>query len=309
MGQGFDSWASLVTESVWGTAPGSGEVYARLIDETVKLNPSPKFYPGLSGPGRRAKFMGHRRVAGEIKIEPMFQGGTLVMLLHAFGSVGTAGTGPYTHTYAMTNALPVGLNIELSKADTPTGKVFRYDGAMIDSLTIDFAAEEMLTFGASVIAKDRTTDVAASGSPSFPADEPMLFHHSGQLTVVGSAVSIKSGSLTIANNLDADRFFMSQLLSRPKRKGYRDVTGTALVEFEDLTLVDKFALGTQGTMSLSFTDASANQIAFTMAASFLSDAEPVISGEGTVEMPVNFQAIGGNTEFVCVVTCDQAVVA
>lgn len=306
-GYGFESWVSFAEESTWGTAPGSGEIYARLIDESMKKTPTPKFRAGLAGPGRRAKYLGFTRVSGDVQIETLFQGVPALLLKHAFGSVITTGTGPYTHTYAMATALPTGLNMEVSKADVPTGKVFRYDGCLIDALTLNFAAEDELRMVATILAKEQVDDATASGTPSYSTDEPILFHHAGQLTVAGSAVDIKSGSIRLSNTLDRDRFFMSQTLSRPKRKSWRDVTGNATIEFEDLTLVDKFVAGTEGAMSLAFTSGT-NSLTFSMTASFLQDASPIVNREGQIEMDVQFQAIGGNTEAACVLISDQATI-
>lgn len=314
MSYGFDAWASFAPESTWGTDPGTGHVYARLIDESLKLDPSAQMYPSTAGPGRRKKYLGHRRVAGDVQIETMWEGAFLTLLKHAMGSSTPSGTGEITHAFAMTTDLPTGLNIEISKADIPTGKVFRYDGGLIDQLKLDFSAEKQLQATATFVCKDRATNVTASGTPSYPIDEPILFYNFGTLSVAGqSGIDIKGGSLTIANNLDRDRFFMSQTISRPKRKTHREVTGSCTIEFEDVALADALRSGTEGSFLLSWISENlitSNPYFFSISgtASFLTDADPVVNTEGALEVDVAFQLIGGNTEMTASILNGQATV-
>lgn len=315
MGHGMDSWASFTEESVWGTPPGGvADIYAYMLSDSMKIDPSHKFYPGMrTGPGRAAKFLGYERCSGGLQLEGYFEGALPLLLKHAMGSVGSAGADPYTHTFALDRDLPVGLGVEIAKADVEADEVFRYDGCLVNSLSLTFAPESMAVVDVGLIAKTRTTGVARSGAPSFPGDYPILFSDFTSLQVAGiSSIAAKQFSLTINNNLDADRFFMSRALSRPERKTWREVTGSFVVEFDSLDWADALKAGTEGTFALIFTSGTRS---ITIQSSggpttFVTEGEPQVNGEGMLEQTVNFTCLssdGTNEVAVTMITSEATI--
>jgi len=309
-GMGHNSWMSLEKESSYGVRVGTSELYSRIAGgEGIKYNPSPQKRITVSGPGHIGKFPGRIRCGGPITPEISYDGMLGLLLEGAFGSLVTSGAGPdYTHTLAMANELD-SYSAEVCKGDVPTGKVFEYLGGMIDQLAINFETEKQIEIIPTFLFKTRNTNVAKSGTPSFPGDYFPLFYHVSAVDLVGeTSLSVKRGSLLINNNLDKDRFFMARTMSKPKRKaGGRSVTGSIVVEFEDLTILDKFDALTEGSFKFTFTSdvvipatAVYFSLEFTGAASFLTDGEPNVSDDGAIEMTLPFQLTGGNTELAAV---------
>lgn len=299
MGHGMDSWASFTEESEWGTPPGGvADIYAYMIGDSMKINPSHKFYPGMrTGPGRAKKFLGYERCAGGLQLEGYYEGALPLLLKHAMGAVDTTGSDPYTHAFTLERDLPIGLGIEIAKADIDTDEVFRYDGCLVNSLGITVAPESMMVIDVGLIAKTRTTGVTRSGPPAFPGDFPILFSDFTSLQVAGiTDVVCKQFTLNINNNLDADRFFMSRALSRPERKTWREISGSFVVEFDTLDWADALKAGTEGAFTLITTGGT--RILTIQATggpvSFVTEGEPMVNGEGMLEQTVNFTCLSSD---------------
>jgi len=317
-GVGMNSNFALALESTYGTLASGTFEYDRLISETLKLNPSVKFYPGMSGPGRIGKYLGFQRVSGDIVVEGKFEGAVLQLLEAAIGTSTPTGSGPYTHTFTMDKTLG-SYSMEIMKGNIPDGKCFLYKGCVVNTLQLDLANEEILKVTAGIIAQDRDTNATPDDStPSYAAESLCaLYYYSGTMTVAGtSGVVIKNVVLNVNNNLDGDRFFMSRLLSRPKRKTWREVTGTAVAVFDSIALCDKLKTGSQGVFAFVITSVddipaypgSKYIMNITMSASVLTDADPVVNTEGELELPISFQAIGEDNEFAIAVTNGQPTV-
>lgn len=314
-GIGLNSNVGFSKETTYGTKPATGFKHCRLITDTLKPNPSPKFYPGMSGPGRRKKYLGFNRVAGDVVVEGAYEFALTFLLKRAMGSCLTSGNGtttPYTHTMSMSKDLD-SFSVELSRGDIPAGKCFLFTGALIDQLTLDLANEEALKITASLLAQTQASNQTPS-AVVMPGDNIALYHHvAAGLTIAGTAIAVgvKNLSLTINNNLDADRFFMSKTMSQPKRKTWRDVTGQATTVFSEVALIDKFAAGTEGALTVSIvsdvpipgvTPPAFYSLALAAAGSFLSDGHPTVNGEGEIELPLAFQCVGSETaEFGAIV--------
>lgn len=307
---GHNSWMSMEREAVYGTRVGTNELYSRIgPNEGIKYNPSPQKRVTVSGPGHIGKFPGKIRCGGPITPEISYDGMLGLLLEGAFGSLITTGAGAdKTHTLAMANELD-SYSVEVCKGDVPSGKVFEYLGGMVDQLAVNFETEKQIEIIPTFVFKDRNTNVTKSGTPSYPGNYFPLFYHVSQVDLVGeTSLAVKRGSLMINNNLNKDRYFMARTLSKPKRNsGGRSVTGSVVVEFEDLAILDKFDALTEGSFQFAFTSdvvipttATPFSLTFTGAASFLTDGEPNVADDGAIEMTLPFQLTGGNTELAAV---------
>lgn len=305
-GKGFKGWMSLVEESVWATAPGAGEVYARLLEDGMDYDPNWKPLPGLSA-SVRGKYLGHVKCGGTVVPAISFDGVLGWLAKAGMGaSNSVAGTNFATHTFSMIDDLDKSLNMEICKGDTPSGKVFRYDGAMVDQLLFELEPESVLRVTPTLAAKDRDPNSTKSGTPTYPIEEVPLFHYFDQCDIAGNTdLSIKRASILIANNLDLERYFLSRYIKQPVRKDKRQVSGSVLMEFEDNAMVDDFIAGLEGSFLFkmesvndipSSSPATKYSIMFSGDASFISKAEPKITDAGAIELPVEFQLLGNGDE-------------
>jgi hypothetical protein len=94
----------------------------------------------------------------------------------------------------------------------------------------------------------------ALASATYPTSiKPLKFNHAS-VTLGGSAVNVKSLTLSGNNMLDDSRRFLgSQYISEPLEMGLREYTGSLEIEFTDLTQYTRFVAGTEAALVAAFT--------------------------------------------------------
>jgi len=303
-GYGRDSWGSVVTETEYGVSPGTGETYFEFVSEAVKMKCDPKVRKSLRGASPRFTYLGNKTVGGPINLDLLFEG-LLQFVKHGMGGYDfTADTpiaGANTHVFTLADTLPVGLSVELCKGNIPAGEVFLYQGGKVDTLNFAFAEEDCVGLEVGLIAQTETPATTASGSPSYPGDHPVLWHYSGDLTLADTgSLNFKSGNIMLNNNLPKDRFLMHNTTRSPLRNVRRAVTGAFTLEFEDLTLYDKWLVPTTGVLTLAMTSTemitgtTPYTITFSLAKMQLAGEPAVVPGEGTIEVTYPFIGLHDN---------------
>jgi hypothetical protein len=311
-GMGRDSWGSIVPESVYGTNPATGFSYFQIIDETMTHDQSVNISPSLRGASPRNTFLGNKKVGGAVKVELLYQGLNR-FIKHALGAYSfTADTpvaGANTHGFSLVDALPTGFTMEICKGNTPSGKVFLYTGCKINALEIAIEPEQPLIMTAEIIAQTEAENTTASGTPTYPAYHPILWRHTGTLTLLGtSALEYKKGKIRIENNL-ALRHLMHDTTREPLRDALRVVSGEFTREFENLTLYSGFKTPTTGTLYLLFTsnEFAVGTTPFTFAISGpkvqLQPPKVNVNGTGIIEATFPFIALHSG------VTDDQIIMS
>lgn len=302
--EGHKSWGSIVEESVYGTSPGAGESYFEFVSEDMKDETPIVPSKSLRGVTHRNVFQGNRIVGGSaLTLEALFEGCGL-FLKGAMGGYAfqadTPAAGANTHTFTLADTLP-SYALEISKADVPTGKTFLYEGCKMNTLVMGIEEENPLSLVMGIIAQKETPNTTASGTPTYPDWLPILSRFTGTLTLAGTASLVyKSGTINLDNKL-ARRFLLSQLTKEPKRDGKRMVTGTAILEFDDLNLYDKYKAGTPGSLGVVFTSDTliTGTTYYTMTISmpniYLTGRTPTVNSEGVVEAPFDFHSIYGTS--------------
>lgn len=303
-GYGRDSWGSVVEEAEYGTTPGTGETYFEIVSEDVKLKCSPIKRKSLRGVSPRFTYLGHKTVGGPINLDMLFEGLGL-FIKHGMGGYDfTADTpveGANTHVFTLADTLPTGLSVELCKGNIPSGKVFLYEGGKVDTLDFKFADEQCVGMDVGMIFQSETPNTAASDTPTYPGDHPVLYHYAGTLTLAGTAsLNFKSGNIMLNNNLPKDRFLMSQSTREPLRNIGREVTGAFTIEYADLALYDKWLVPTTGALTLAYTSTemitgtTPYTATFSMVKAQLAGEPAVVQGEGTIEVTYPFIGLHNN---------------
>lgn len=169
------------------------------------------------------------------------------LLKHAFGTVNTTGTNPYTHTFTLAAALPTGLSIEMNRDDANVSgsAAFLYVGCMIDKLTLTQEMGMTLDCEFEIVGRDRS-NVAAT-SVSLPTYDAVDY---AQMTVANLdhggtpiALPIRKWKLVIDNNLFKDKYRLTGtgLRAGTGRGGQRKVSFEMEVEFESLDVYSKYS--------------------------------------------------------------------
>lgn len=304
VGHGRDSWGSIVEEVTYGTSPGTGETYFEIISESLKQEIDIKSRRSLRGVSDRKTTLGNKVVGGDLALDLNFEGLGL-LLKHAMGGYAFAADTPVaganTHTFTLSDTLPTGLSIEISKGNIPSGDVFLYQGVKVNTLEFDLTPDEIIQLTCGLIAQTETADGAASGSPTYPSDLPVEWRYAGSLTLAGeTTLDFEAGKIALDNMLRR-RFLMHDTTREPDRDGRRKVTGEAVVEFEDLALYNKYVAGTTGTLALTYTSdefvtgATPYSMAITMPKIQLTGLPPEVSGEGPITITWPFLSLHDGT--------------
>lgn len=303
-GFGRGSWGSVVAETEYGTTPGTGESYFEIISEGVKMKSEPKVRRSLRGRSPRLTFMGNKLVSGPMSLDMLFEGLGL-FIKHGMGGYDFSADEPVadanTHVFTLAETLPTGLSIELCKGDIPSGKVFLYQGCKVDYLDFKFTEEDCVEMEIGLLAQTETPNTAASGTPTYPGDHPLLWHYAGDLTIAGTgSLEFKGGNIRLDNNLPKDRFLMHNTTREPLANVRRTVSGVFTNEFTDLTLYDKWVAGTTGAMSLVLTSTemitgvTPYTATFAMAKQQLAGDAATVPGEGTIEVTYPYIGLHDN---------------
>lgn len=309
-GQGYDSWATMIAESAYGTDPGGArDIHVRVIRDTLKKTPNFQPFPGMAGPGIRQRFEGNTVVAGDLELE--FHYASLGRLIYwACGASGYAFGADDPVADANTHTIKTGTNqvlqsftLELARGDTPTGKCFTYPGAVIDQIALEWANQTMVKFTLSIIAKDELTNQTPAETYSPASDAPVLWHNLALATIAGvAAIPMKSGRFAIANNLQKGRFLMSKTISQPLRENNRIVDGSVVSEFEDDAEYAAWAAATSGALAIPITSeemvTGSTPYALNISAADVQFAtvESNVSGPGPLDLPLAFHVNGVNEE-------------
>ena len=303
--QGYNSWASIAPELVaYGMKAASGWKYFDFVKESIKADAALNVRKSLRGSQERSTFLGPKKVGGDITIEMLYEG-ILYFLKHACGGYSYAADTPVvgarTHTFVLTDPLPsYGLSMEVCRANVPSGKVSVYTGGKVDSLEFSCSTGDIMQMVASMLFQDELTNQTPSKTPTlsdYPGDYPVLWRHSGNLTLCGdSNVPFDTFRTKIANGLPGDRFLMQNTLRAPIRNSMIVVDGEITSEFESLSLYTKFLAHTPGSAFLQFTSDSiitgstARAIMFSLPEIVLSGGAPNVDGAGIVPQTLPFRA-------------------
>lgn len=132
----------------------------------------------------------------------------------------------------------------------------------------------------------------AAASTAYPSTIKPFTFREASITAGGSAAYVKKLTVSGANNLDKDRYF----LGSPERKvpleaDLHEIKGTLEGEFEDRVQYLRFVNESQMALVVSFAHISGESLTFTM--NVRVDGEtPGDNGRGVVPMTIPFKAVG-----------------
>lgn len=304
-------WAE---ETTWGT-PVTVDTFAPLVSESIGFEKTRLESSGIIS-GRTILDTdqvkaGNRTVSGDIQLEAYEQSiGTV--LKHALGTVSTTGSGPYTHTITPGDLTGLGLTVQVGRPDVGgTVRPYTFSGCKVESVELAIAAGEIATLGVSVVGKDVATNTAlASVSYAAQASRPFTGIEATTSTWGGGALEIKQVSLSIANNLDADRRFLgTDTIDEPLQAELRTIDGSLEVEFSSLALWEDFASLTYRDLIVTATN-GVESLSYTVHAR-LDGVEPQVGGRGlvTTDIPYVVSGDGSDADAVTIVyTSDDATI-
>jgi hypothetical protein len=257
--------------------------------------------------------LGTGDVAGAVSWS-VFQSDIAVLFKHALGGVSTAGAGPtYTHTITPSGAVDgLGLTIQEGIPDQGgTVNPFSYSGCKIQQLTLNVGQDD-LTLEAQIVGQDWHT-VADGGvyvlqTAAYPAGLTRFLpqHFTGQIDPDGvsglASRCIRGFSLTIANNMDTDRYCLGTTIRKeplllPGRS--LDITGTIDLEWDTIDDFDRFDAQTITSFEWTLDNGGAGDasrtITGTMDIETTGGAKPQVTANQTVYLSLGFRAVENTT--------------
>jgi len=254
-GIGSNAQLGFGEETVWASGTITRDKFIPFTSESIVLEKNMVVTDAIRGDSSRSVWReGAYRVGGDIsaELQPTGEFGTLIK--HALGRVATAGPSGtpdvvYVHDIFPSGTLPEGLRVEV---DREAGN-FVYDGMKINSMTLNCAVGEPLSVTYSLLGRSETTGGTKTSDASISTLNPLTFDE-GALTVDGTSQEVSGFTLTINNNLKEDKGALGSKyrVALPK-SGFRDVTGSLNMEFDDMTMYNKYVNGTESALALKFT--------------------------------------------------------
>lgn len=298
---GLDAQLGVAEESTVGTRVAPTR-FVPLVDESMSLNIS-----RLESEGIRANrtvldsadwAAGVKTVAGDLTFDARTES-LGVWLKHALGGVATAGSGPYTHTFTPGDLFGKGLTVQVGRPDAGgTVRPFEYAGCKVNSFSLECSVDEIASVGVSLIGQDEDTGQSLA-TASYTADDTLFTFVHGALTVAGASVPVESFSLSIENNLQAARHRVgSAVTTEQRQEALRAVTLSAVADFTDLTVYNRFVSGAEAAVVLSLTSGSDS---LTVTMNCRTDGGTPTVG-GVEEIPLNLEMMAVGTSDAAAIT-------
>jgi hypothetical protein len=288
IGSGISGQFGLKEETTWGTAVTVDRFY-ELLSESIGYEIDRMESEAIRSDQRVIRSddwgAGTKRVSGPFKIELSTKNIALLMK-HALGTVNTTGAGPYTHTCTPGSLTGKGLTIQAGRPSSDgTVNPFTWNGCKIVSWELSFELGKHVTLTINVVGKDQTTGTALA-TASYTASNNLLSFTHGAITVAGSAIKVKSGTIKGENALNTDRVFLGDTtISEPIENGRREYSFELNCEFESLTALGRVVSGTEAALSLAFTRSTDS---VTVAGNVrFDDGMPALEGMDMLEQPLS----------------------
>lgn len=235
-------------------------------------------------PGR----LGAKTISGTVDME-LPNTSIASLFKHVLGSVSTTGAGPYVHTFTPGEATAsLTQQVGIEGATSGTVHPFTLTGTKIGGATLTCTVGELAQLSYDYTAQDYTTGTALA-SVSYAAGLMPFTFIEGAVTVNGTAVaSARSATLSIAKNLKSDRHVIgSRLIREQKNQDHYEVTTEITADFENLTLFDLIAAGTQVASVLTF-DNGTETLVITTSGQIVGDA-PSLTNPGIEEQTIRLE--------------------
>lgn len=239
---------------------------------------------------------GIRRVAGPITMQPTAVEWAALLPWILGGT-------PSGTTYPLADAL-TSRYVTIDRG----AKVFTYNAVFVDSATIRSSQGQPVSLTLNLVGSDETVDNAGT-FPALDIDVTtnafMFFDSASAVTVGGTAYPIREFELTIANHVDRERFFNSQVLSTATRAMDRSVTCRMHLPYGDAEAA--YNTGASGAAVVAtFTNGTVS-LALSMTKVTFPRRSPMVQGRQEIMLPLEGVAYRSGTTLELVTTLDSTV--
>ena len=289
-------------ETLWASGTITISKFIPFISEGLQLTKNVVMTESIRGSSAHSIHQeGANRVGGDIQVEvqPV---GMWTLFKHALGrrfTAGPSGSGFYHHRILPSGALPEGLRLEVGR---DSGGTFTYKGIKVNTLEMTCAVGDPLraTFG--LLGYDETASASApTAVTSMSAVSPYNFDQAVVYidgVAAATTVEVSGFTLNINNNLAEDKGKLgSKYRAAIPRNGFREVTGTLNVEFDNLYNYNRFINQTEHAVQIRFTHnemaagSTAHQLDIVLPRVVFTGETPTASGPDLIYHDLPFIAL------------------
>lgn len=270
-----DASFGIALEDTYGTAVVVSrfpEFVSETLDWKKNVKQSESLRVGRRLPLKRGRVIPTVDASGDLVIEAASKGqGLLWKWLLGAGSSALVSGSTYQQVFTLADTLPSATVQKVLPDVNGSLLPFTFMGVVADSLSIDFGNADLLKVTGSLNARDVATDVAAA-APSYIAGDVTLFNFAGAsiysgaftepgATTLASAVTelgnVKSGSISVKHNLQADRYTLGgEGRKRKPLVATREITAKIDVEFDTAVLAQAVLDDTPMSLVVTFEGAN-----------------------------------------------------
>jgi len=309
----LNSQVGIKAETTWGT-PVVVDRFFEFESESIAPEAgryeSPVLRAGTRGL-REDRFVpfttGH---AGSLTLPVMTKGFGL-WLEHILGNTGTGSAvdSAYTYTGTVATLCGKGFTLQVNRplgACGDTAQAFTYEGGKVQSAKFSMEQGGALMCELDMLFENGVTATALA-TASYPTGAELFSWADTALTIGGTATPVSSWSVTINNQLQADRLKIRGNVQRqePVESAHREITFECTADFDNLTqysrVISATAAGsvaavvvTCGSPTLIGTT-STPQVLFTMSAVRFDGASNAVDGPGIISQSLSGKALVPNS--------------
>jgi len=169
----------------------------------------------------------------------------------------------------------------------------RYTGCEVNTMSISIAPNSMVGVSFGFIGKDQSIAQTAIASSSYSAltDTCQFDSFTATISEGGSPIAlVTEAEITLENGIEPQFVVGSSTTLRPSI-GRCNVTGSITVYLEDQAMLAKFQNETESSLDLTLTDPDGNTFQIEIPKLKYTSGQPDVSGEGSVTISMDFQAI------------------
>lgn len=300
-------------ESTWGTAV-SRTHWMGMKSISIVRTVEREYIPCLSVDGRnvmRNSVEKSNKASGTIETFLKYESGVLKLLEYAFGTVANAGSGPYTHTFTLSEDNPPAFTGSVTR-EMPANSSGAYsevfEGCLVSKLTISGSANELVMVSADIIGQTSGGRVSAD-TPSVTYESSFAHgNHITSFTHDGDSYELKSFTLTIDHQLEERPVMGSASTGRPTRGQATVITLEVELDETNNNLYDAVINGTSSDAVLSLSHTGNFAMTITLHNARASGEAPgAVSDRGVTAVSTTFRPdADANDDITIVVTNDDA---
>jgi len=226
---------------------------------------------------------GNRQVGGDASIE--FVWADFDDMLEA------ATCGTWTANVLKVGTVRRSFTVERFFSDISTR--IRYTGCEVNNLSLSIAPNAVVTGTIGFVGVDQDpSNTQIAGSTYATAQGGCPFDSfSGTISEGGSPIgSVTSVELSLENSIEQS-FVVGSKVAAESTIGRSNITGTATVYFENMTMLNKFVNETASSLDLVLVNEAGDQYEISLPTIKYTGGQPDVSGEGSISLSMPFQAL------------------